>query len=281
MKKKLIIDIIMTILLILLMKIGILNIDLHELIGLVTFVLFILHKVLNYKIIVQTLKNWNKLLLKNKLNFILDIVILLVFVFLMISSVIISNNIFKFLNISSALLWSDLHHFSSYLLLILISIHTGFHYNTIWIFIKNKLKIKDNKFMKYSYILISIIFIIFGVKVILNNSFYKHLLKPFGYKEKTKVEEKVTTNKITLYEYLKDKHCDGCSRHCFLTSLRCSNGQYYLQRAKDEYNNMYSVTTKENIVINVELDPFDYILVMSSIVASTHYILKSKKIKTN
>ncbi len=279
MNKKYIIDFIMTILIILLMRIVFLNNNLHELIGVITFVLFIIHKLFNYKIIANTIKNWKTSNSKIKIGFILDILLLLVFILLFISSLIISNKIFVFLNIKSSILWSDIHHFSSYLMFILISIHLGFHFKTILIVLENKLKIKNTIFKKYTYILISILLIIFGIKTIFNNNFYKYLLKPFGYKETNNIiQEDVSTDKITLDEYLKDKHCDGCSRHCPLTNLRCSNGQQYLQKAIEDYNNLYTVT-KDNIKINVELNVLDYFIVMSSIVATTHYILKVKKIK--
>ena len=121
---------------------------------------------------------------------------------------------------------------------------------------------------------------LFGFKVMLNNNFYMYLLKPFGYKEKKEekiIESDINTDKISLDEYLKDKHCDGCSRHCLLTNLRCSNGQIYLQKAIDEYNKLYNIE-KENTNIKIELNVLDYFLVMTAIVSTTHYILKVKKL---
>lgn len=275
MKKKYTLDIIMTILLILLMRIIFLNSKLHELIGLVTFGLFILHKFFNYKTIVQTIKNFKKIKIKNKIGFIIDIVILIIFILLFISSLFISNKIFNFLNISSTYNWSDLHHFLSYLLLIFISIHIGFHYNTMWISFKNKLKFKNSSLFKYTNIIISILIIVFGYKVMFNNNFYYNLLKPFGY-NKPVVEEKITINQITFDEYIKDKTCDGCSKNCNLNDLKCKSGQTYLAKAREEYNKLYNDSVETN---NKELNIFDYFIVMSSIVATTHYLLKIKKKK--
>ena len=48
-KAKIILDIIMTILIIILMKISITGLKLHEIIGIIIFFLFIIHKILNYK----------------------------------------------------------------------------------------------------------------------------------------------------------------------------------------------------------------------------------------
>lgn len=274
---KLIIDAIMTIILILLMRIDFLNLNLHELLGLIIFGLFITHKVLNLKTIIQTIKKWKNLPLKNKVGMGLDFLILIDFILLVISSISISNNIFKFLKINSNIIWSDLHHFFAYLLLILISIHIGFHYNIILKLIEKKLKIKDNKFKKYSYLLISVLLLIFGVKNILNYNFYKYFLKPFGFKEKSQIIETPTEHKISFEEYIKDKHCDGCFRHCPLTNLRCSTGQIYLEKAREEYNHKYSITTKDNLKIDIELNKIDYIIIMSFIVGLTHYVIKIKK----
>lgn len=298
MKIKLMLDALMTILILFLMKIRFLDLSLHELIGLLTFILFIIHKIFNFVTIKLTLKNWNKLVVKNKIGFILDIIILLDFIMLMISSLMISINIFKFLNLKGSLLWSDLHHLFAYLLLVLISIHIGFHFKSIFKMFERIFKIKDSFIKKIVYVLISITIMFFGLRIIINENFYKYLLKPFGYKEKEKEEEvkekkvapdKVSSDKITLDEFLKDKHCDGCSRHCPLTNLRCSNGLYYLEKAKAEYKELYSVSTiiesavtddiKTDIKIDFEFNQLDYFLVMSFFIGLTHYVLKIKKQK--
>lgn len=280
MKKKYILDIVITITLLLLMRIKFLNFNLHELIGLLTLILFIVHKFFNYKIIIQTIKKWKLFNIKTKLGFILDVILFIIFLFMIISSIMISNKIFGFLNIESGNIWSDIHHLSAYLMFIVISIHIGFHYKSLLLLVEKKLKVKNTKTKKYLYIFISIMIMLFGFKVMLNNNFYMYLLKPFGYKEKTEekiIESDINTDKISLDEYLKDKHCDGCSRHCLLTNLRCSNGQIYLQKAIDEYNKLYNIE-KENTNIKIELNVLDYFLVMTAIVSTTHYILKVKKI---
>lgn len=282
MKKKIIVDIIMTIFMILLMRISFLNFKLHELIGMITFVLFIVHKIFNYNTIKQILKKWYVLSFKIRFGFILDNIIFINFILLLISSVMISNNIFKFLNINSDIIWSDLHHLFAHTILILISIHIGLHLENLLSMFYKAFKIdKDSIVIKYTVIIMSIIIIVFGIKVILNNNFYKHILKPFGYKEK--LEEEITKeikedNKITLEEYLKDKHCDGCSRHCLLTNLRCSRGQYYLNLAKNEYNKTINVKEKE-VKVETKLNVFDYFMVISALSGVTHYIFKTKKIK--
>lgn len=279
MKKKILIDVIMTIFLVLLMKISFLNIQLHELIGILTFILFIVHKLFNLKTIKQTITKWKRISTKIKVGFILDIIIFMNFIVLFISSTIISNYIFQFLNIKDNLFWSDIHHFFAYTILILISIHIGFHFDNLLTLILSKLKINRKKLIvKYTLIVFSIFIIIFGIKVIFNNNFYKHLLKPFGYKDKVKKEIIKDKNNMTIEEYLKDKHCDGCSRHCLLTNLRCSKGQYYLEKAKKEYNKTININGNK-ILINTSLNIFDYFMVMFSIVGITHYVLMTKKIK--
>ena len=47
---------------------------------------------------------------------------------------------------------------------------------------------------------------------------------------------------VSLDQFLSSLFCQGCSRHCPLTSLSCSKGTAYLEEAKSEYQALYGVT---------------------------------------
>lgn len=282
MKKKIILDILMTVLMILLMKTKFLNLKLHELIGVLVFVMFITHKVFNWISIKQLFKNFKKLPVINKIGFILDNLVLANLILLIITSIMISNKIFSFLKINPSHIWSDLHHFSAYLFFVLISIHLGFHLERMVKFTLKKLKIKrENKNTKIFFLIIYLIILFFGIKVIINENFYKNFLEPFGYKEQIKVIDVTSsadTNQITFDEYLKGNNCTGCNRNCPLTDLRCGTGDSYLEKAKEDYNKIYSKNNNK-IKIKTDLNILDYIFVMSMIAFGTHYALSIKKQK--
>ena len=124
-KFKMILDIIMTVLFISLMKISFTGLELHKIIGLGIFVLFLAHNLLNYKWIAGISKNIlaGKVKGKSKFMFILNITLLFITGFIVISGIVISRN--------STEVWSNLHHFAAYSGLILISVHIGLHWQMI------------------------------------------------------------------------------------------------------------------------------------------------------
>lgn len=113
MKKNLriIIDIIMFILFIILMGYHITGNKTHEILGVITFVFFILHHIVNIK--------WYKTLFKGKYNFyrvfqiIIDAFLFVAMIGIIISSIIISSNVFSFLNIKTTMFARNLHMVST------------------------------------------------------------------------------------------------------------------------------------------------------------------------
>lgn len=126
---KIIIDFLMTIALLLLMTYELIGAVTHEIIGIVMFVLFITHHILNIK--------WTKNLFKGKytpvrvLQTILAAVILLSFIGSMISGIIISHHVFRFLPLNGASWARSVHMLCGYWGFILMSLHLGIHWNMI------------------------------------------------------------------------------------------------------------------------------------------------------
>lgn len=155
---KMIIDIIMYILFIILMGYHITGAKAHEIIGVITFIMFLLHNILNIK--------WYKTLFKGQYNFfriiqnIINILLFISFIGIISSSLIISGYVFEFLNISTTMFGRELHMISTSWGYIFMSIHLGFH---LGMFI-NKLsqKIKKSSF-EYIYYLLVVLLCFYGV----------------------------------------------------------------------------------------------------------------------
>ncbi len=136
-KIKIFIDIVMYIALILLMCEHSLVGLTHEVLGIILFLLFIVHNMLNFR--------WYKLILKRKINpkmipsLIINFLILATLIILILSSFMISGYVFKGLISSNTMLARGLHMTSSIWLYILVSIHLGLHLNVMINNIKGKL----------------------------------------------------------------------------------------------------------------------------------------------
>lgn len=101
----------------------------HEIIGIGTFVLSIIHNILNIR--------WYKVLFIGKYNIrriistIANFLMLLCVLFVLISGIFISRDLFAFLGLNGGFGMRQIHTFTAYWGLILISIHLGLHWSTI------------------------------------------------------------------------------------------------------------------------------------------------------
>lgn len=129
-KMKLITGLLMTILLLLLMAFELVGRAAHEWIGMGIFALFILHHLLN--------GSWSRAMFRGKypplrvVQTVLATVVFLCMIGLMVSAVIISDEVFAFLNIRGGLrAGRTLHMLSAYWGFVLMSVHLGVHWNGI------------------------------------------------------------------------------------------------------------------------------------------------------
>ena len=185
MKKNLriIIDIIMFILFIILMGYHITGNKAHEILGVITFVFFILHHIVNIK--------WYKTLFKGKYNFyrvfqiIIDTFLFVAMIGIIVSSIIISSNVFSFLNIKITMFARNLHMVSTSWAFVLMAIHLGLHLS---IMLSKFTKKMQNSTFEYVYYLIMVLFIIFGIYAFIDNELFKDMFllnkfKFFDYQE--------------------------------------------------------------------------------------------------
>ena len=157
-KIKIAIDILMYFIFVILMGHHITENLIHEILGTILFILFIVHHILNYR--------YYKTIFKGKYNFkrvfllIIDLLLLISMIGMMISGVIISSDVFTFLNIPTTIFGRQLHMVSTSLAFVIMSIHLGLHLGVIINQLNKKMK---NSVLEYVYYLILILIVIYGV----------------------------------------------------------------------------------------------------------------------
>ena len=136
-KIRLIVDVLMYLLFILVMGPHITDNLWHEIIGTAIFSLFIFHTLLNYKFYKNIFKGkYNK---KRIILTLIDIVLLICMIGIIVSALMISTNVFKFLNINEPIIGRKLHMISNSWSFIFMSIHVGLHVSPLIKKIKNKM----------------------------------------------------------------------------------------------------------------------------------------------
>lgn len=157
-KFRMILDIVMTLLFIILMGYYVTDNTVHEVLGTITFVLFIIHHILNIK--------WYKSIFKGKHNFqrtfhiIINLLLFIAMLGMMISGIMISSDVFDFLNIKTTMFGRNLHMISTAWGFVLMAIHVGLHITGLM----NKLNAKmKNSTFEYVYYFAIVLLIGFGI----------------------------------------------------------------------------------------------------------------------
>ena len=157
-KFRIILDIVMICLFIVLMGYYITDNVVHEILGTITFVLFILHNILNIK--------WYKSIFKGKHNFqrtfhiVINLLLFIAMLGMMISGIMISSDVFDFLNIKTTMFGRSLHMILTSWGFVLIAIHVGLHIMGMMNKLNTKMK---NSTFEYVYYFIIILLIGFGI----------------------------------------------------------------------------------------------------------------------
>lgn len=167
---RIIIDIIMFILFIILMGYHITGNALHELLGVITFIFFLLHHILNIR--------WYKTIFKGKytsyrvFQIIINILLFISMIGIIVSSIIISSNIFSFLNLKTTMLARNIHMISTSWGFILMGIHLGLHLNIVLLKLNKKMK---NSSFEYVYYLIIMLLILFGLYTFIETKLWQDM----------------------------------------------------------------------------------------------------------
>ncbi len=165
------VDTIIIILFIVLMGYHITGNKIHEVLGVITFIFFIIHNLLNIR--------WYKSIFRVKYNLYrifqtsINLLLLVSFCGMIISGVMISSFAFDFLNIPSTMFGRSLHMISTSWGFIFMSIHVGLHLHGILIKLNKKIK---NSTFEYIYYLNIFLFSIFGLYTFMTSGLWKDML---------------------------------------------------------------------------------------------------------
>lgn len=164
---KIIVDIAMYLIFVALMQEHLWSDGLHEWLGIVLFVLFIAHNILNFR--------WYQSFFRGKYTATritlatINIALLAAMLCCMVSSVLVSGKVFAFLDLGGARFGRTLHLVSTAWVFILMSLHMGLHL----IPLANKFK-KNNKLLRAGQIL-AVLLAAYGVYVFIDRAFYEEL----------------------------------------------------------------------------------------------------------
>lgn len=187
MKKKLIIDILMLVLMILEFSRMYMPTILHEIIGIMLFILVILHLYFN-KIYLKNISN-GKYTLQRSIMLVVNIIFLLSFILSILFGVLSSQDLLKFMNIGNMQV-IKLHKMLSYVCLICTGFHLGMNFD---IMVRKINKLINNK---YVVSIVSFLIIIFGIYSFYHLDIFNHLTGKYTF---SLVTENIVIN---FLEYL-------------------------------------------------------------------------------
>ena len=195
---KMILDIVMIVILALLYNSHVAAMSFHEIAGLAICGLFIIHCLLNIKWIIGISKRFfsKSLALKVRIGYIVNLLLLVTFVFAVISGIQTSQVLFPADNHGSV--WRGIHHFCGAISIILVGIHLGLHWGFISGMIKKVIRIKSAVIRKVVAMVLLVVVLSFGVYSISTSSFTNWIVEPFVTQVKTETHtERIGTEEST------------------------------------------------------------------------------------
>lgn len=168
MKKKLIIDLMLFISMLLEFSRMYMPTIIHEIIGILLVILVTIHLILNKKYLINITKA--KYNLNKTIMLIINILFAISFIITTLFGLLSSQDLLTILNIGNLTI-IKLHKIFAYISLVTMSLHIGVNFNYIFGKIKNKI-IKN---------MISILLIISGIYSFVNVDFFNHLIGNYGF----------------------------------------------------------------------------------------------------
>lgn len=176
-KNKLLLDVVMLILLLFLMAYPVTNPLIHEILGIVTLICFVIHHLLNRK--------WYQTLMKGKLSLIKKVYIFINFILLIDILVIFlsgltMSKLLPFLNFMSIGMARKAHMMATYWGFILMAIHLGLHLQIMLVKIKKYIS-KQSRVVASIISFIPVLLVIYGIIMFIKNQWitYLFLLREF------------------------------------------------------------------------------------------------------
>lgn len=155
----------MAILFTLLFKKMLFGIKFHEIAGLVIGGVVLVHCILNSKWIKAiTVKLFSKkITIRTRIMYLLDLLLLIDVVVIILSGIFISKVLFTFLRLQGIPSLKGIHISASYILLMIIGIHLGLHWNWVMSIFKKIFKIPQKKIITYISRGLAVLVLLFGI----------------------------------------------------------------------------------------------------------------------
>jgi Domain of unknown function (DUF4405) len=179
---RMVIDLTMTILMLVAMAYQITGNTIHELVGVVLLILFVVHNIIN--------RRWYKTIFKGKYNVrrFLSIAVNLLFLVSMaviiISSVPISSDIFPYIPVENDMILRQIHVQTSYWGFIFMSVHIGMSWGTIINAVRNMTGITStSRIRTIAMRVIAVLIVVYGVQTSFERDMLSRLTiyNPFGW----------------------------------------------------------------------------------------------------
>lgn len=282
MKKKILIDIVLTLVMVLLMVPKASGVYLHEWLGLAMGTALFAHLAINRQWIKAVGKKFfGPVGLQNRLNFVMNTMMAISMGIALLSGVLISQYLFAPLAASNLDLWSSIHLVSSWTTLGIVVVHVLLHLD--WIRRAVNAIVRNPQFQPVRAVLVRSALGIFALGAIYavfqtsvldvvkttatqdNNN--QALLKNQSATALTTDESTLmdtedgtavvdslpaagstlaaadsSTPAVTLSEFLSNFTCTACHRHCLLSAPRCSRAKTQIEQYTQQYEQEYNVT---------------------------------------
>lgn len=172
-KVKIAIDIVMTILMIALMAYSLTGQMLHEILGVIVFILFLIHNILNIGYYKNIFKGKYKI--ARTIRLIINILLIIYIICLMVSGIVMSGYVFKFLNFENGMAFARAVHLAaSYWVYVLISLHLGTHWSMVTLRLNNITN--SSKKVHLLLRLIAIALVLYGLYVFIKYRIFDYMI---------------------------------------------------------------------------------------------------------
>lgn len=258
---KIFLDIFMTIVFLLLMKVSITGLLFHEIIGIGISFFIIIHNLLNKNFIINSTKkifsSEKEVNKKQLIMYILNSALTIGIITISITGILISKYVFTSLRINNTTFLYMIHKISAYITLTLIGLHICIHSKYLINALKNIISnIKTQSVKRAIYLTFAVLFICAIIytpvsSILSNNTNTKG--------NNSDIEDGIygaSDETPSLDEFLNSLRCNGCHRSCPLISPRCSVGKQQAQEAISEYNNSNSSSSSSDIYSSEEATEF-------------------------
>ncbi len=145
---------------------------LHEIFGIILFVLFISHNSLNINFYKGLMKG--KYTIRRWIVVFVNISFFICMLMTIILGIPISSEVFKNFNLNGNMTTRKLHTIFGYWGLIFLALHLGLHLKMI--ICKMKSRLGDNKVARYISLIIELLIVLMGIKFALDTNLFDHLI---------------------------------------------------------------------------------------------------------